>query len=297
MIPKSVWEYIVAKVREEFPDTIFMLEGLGGKLSVTEDLLTEADLDWAYSELFQNYDRSQIENYLPSCITRSGKKGLQIHFAETHDNSRLAAKSNCYAKMRTGIAALFSQNGGFGITAGAEWYATEKIDVHQLNDLNWGAEENQIDFIKKLNEILTTQPAFFADAKLKMIQQGEHNGIVLLRQTGNEDEAILIVANLDEKNDSFISWRSDDFPKTDFFDLISGEKIIAENNGGLSSVNAKPGGILCLANHISECGKPVIKDQRFKEKALETINYQSSKEAIFHLMNCIKAKWVLFLKL
>jgi len=120
--------------------------------------------------------------------------------------------------MRTGIAALFSQNGGFGITAGVEWYATEKIDVHQLNSLNWGAEENQIDFIKNLNEILTTQPAFFADAKLRMIQHGNHNGIVLLRQTENEDDVVLIVI---------------------------------ENNGDLSGVNTKPGEILCLVSRLS----------------------------------------------
>jgi len=275
MIPSPVWEYIVAKVREEFPNTIFMLEGLGGKISVTERLLTKADLNWAYSELFQNYDRSQIENYLPSCITRSEKKGLQIHFAETHDNCRLAAKSKQYAKLRTAIAALFSQNGGFGITAGVEWFATEKIDVHQLNSLNWDAEENQIDFIKKLNNILINQPAFFDGAKLKMIQQGEHNGIVLLRQTENDNETILIVANLDDQNESFISWLTEQYPKTDFFDLISEREIIAENLGALSGFYAKPGEIFCLAISNSKYNTSIIENQRFKEKALSIINYQA----------------------
>jgi len=314
MIPSPVWEYIVAKVREEFPNTIFMLEGLGGKISVTERLLTKADLNWAYSELFQNYDRSQIENYLPSCITRSEKKGLQIHFAETHDNSRLAVKSNCYAKMRTGIAALFSQNGGFGITAGVEWYATEKIDVHQLNSLNRGAEENQIDFIKKLNEILSTQPAFFADAKLRMIQQGNHNGIVLLRQTENEEDTILVIANLDDENESFISWKSEVFPETEFLDLITGEKIAARKVDGLLGIQTKPGEVFCLANiartssstiyHAKAVNsnknsgaiggalrdlrmpgssaslKPcdIISDQKFKSKALEILVTQSTKD-------------------
>ena len=32
MIPAETWEYIVARVREEYPDTIFMLEGLGAYL-------------------------------------------------------------------------------------------------------------------------------------------------------------------------------------------------------------------------------------------------------------------------
>ena len=39
MIPADTWTYIVARVREEYPDTVFMLEGLGGELSVTDRLL------------------------------------------------------------------------------------------------------------------------------------------------------------------------------------------------------------------------------------------------------------------
>ena len=61
MIPESAWEYIIATVRREFPDTVFLLEGLGGALEVTRNLLDRANMDWAYSELFQNYSRQQIE--------------------------------------------------------------------------------------------------------------------------------------------------------------------------------------------------------------------------------------------
>ncbi|MCK7512493.1 MAG: alpha-amylase family glycosyl hydrolase [Desulfobacterales bacterium] len=91
MVPHAAWKYIVARVREQFPDTTFLLEGLGGKISVTRQLLNTANLNWAYSELFQNYDRSQIEHYLPEAIDISATDGLTVHFAETHDNLRLAA--------------------------------------------------------------------------------------------------------------------------------------------------------------------------------------------------------------
>ena len=276
MIPQPVWEYIVAKVREEFPDTIFLLEGLGGKISVTENLLAEADLNWAYSELFQQYDRSQIESYLPACIERSEIKGLQINFAETHDNDRLAAKSKCYAKLRTALAALLSQNGGFGITAGIEWFATEKIDVHELNSLNWGAEENQVELIKKLNEILITEPAFFAGARLRMVQLGDHNGIAFLRETKNADETVLVAANLDDENEGFISWRTEDFPETDLLDLISGEKLKVETKGGLSCIKTNPGEALCLAklNREAAGSRDVILEQRLKAKIFEVFNLQ-----------------------
>jgi len=145
MIPVAAWTYIVALVREQYPDTIFLLEGLGGKIAVTRDILNHANFDWAYSELFQNYDRRQIEHYLPDAIAVSKGYGLMVHFAETHDNNRLAARSSAYARMRTALCALCSINGAFGFTGGVEWFATEKIDVHEATSLNWGAKHNQVE--------------------------------------------------------------------------------------------------------------------------------------------------------
>jgi len=60
MIPVAAWQYIVSVIRDQYPATIFILEGLGGKISVTRDILNKADFNQASSELFQNYDRGQI---------------------------------------------------------------------------------------------------------------------------------------------------------------------------------------------------------------------------------------------
>ncbi|MFZ2656545.1 MAG: hypothetical protein WAX69_16550, partial [Victivallales bacterium] len=64
MIPSDAWEFIIARVRNEYPDTIFLLEGLGGDPAVTRHLLDKSNMNWAYSELFQNYSRPQIEGYI-----------------------------------------------------------------------------------------------------------------------------------------------------------------------------------------------------------------------------------------
>jgi glycosidase len=54
MVPVPAWQYIIARVREEFPDVVFLLEGLGGAWEATEALVTHGGMQWAYSELFQN---------------------------------------------------------------------------------------------------------------------------------------------------------------------------------------------------------------------------------------------------
>ena len=46
-IPVSAWQYIIARVQNEFPEAIFLLEGLGGSWEATEKLLTNGGMQWA----------------------------------------------------------------------------------------------------------------------------------------------------------------------------------------------------------------------------------------------------------
>jgi starch synthase (maltosyl-transferring) len=62
-VPTAAWQYIIARVQQEFPETLFLLEGLGGPWETTEALLTEGGMQWAYSELFQNYSGKEVAWY------------------------------------------------------------------------------------------------------------------------------------------------------------------------------------------------------------------------------------------
>jgi predicted glycogen debranching enzyme len=249
MIPQAAWKYIIAKIRQQYPDTVFLLEGLGGKISVTRALLNSANLNWAYSELFQNYDRQQIENYLPEAIDISNTDGLTVHFAETHDNPRLAAQTVEYARMRTALSALFSAQGAFGFANGVEWFATEKINVHDSPSLNWGAQPNQVDHIRRLNHLLKTHPAFHADVGLKMVQQNDGNFLVLLRHHRPTEKNLLIVINLDDRTPAIAFW---DPQKTGIsqqllYDLIGGTEVKLSISENLQRISLAPGQAMCLS--------------------------------------------------
>lgn len=249
MIPAAAWKYIIAKVRRQFPDTVFLLEGLGGKREVTEDLLDNANFNWAYSELFQNYDRGQIEFYLPGALHVSTGKGIMVNFAETHDNNRLAATSKAYAKMRTALCALCSPNGAFAFTNGVEWLATEKIDVHQASSLNWGAEDNLVEHIRRLNAILAVHPTFYGQSELRLIQEGEGNFIVLSRYQPAAGAFLLILVNLELGQETKATWH---YPtvigeQTQFIDLLSGRKITVSARDHQHFLELEPGQVLCLS--------------------------------------------------
>ncbi len=241
MIPFKTWEYIVAKVREEYPDTVFMLEGLGGDIKLTDNLLAQANLDWAYSEVFQTYDRGGFEWYLPGAIKRSERYGTLVHFAETHDNDRLAKGGEVYARLRVQLAALLSWQGAWGIANGVEWYAREKIDVHGKNDLSWGAQNNMLELIAHLNRILDGHTAFAGASKLEVITQGDGNTLAVVRNQGGKD-ATLVLANLDCGKDTTIAWDLTKFPIGEVYDLLNGGKLEL-----LEKVRLAPGEVRCVS--------------------------------------------------
>lgn len=249
MIPVDAWEYITAKVRQQYPETIFFLEGLGGPLKTTREILSRANFNWAYSELFQNYSRDEILNYLPPVFDSSDTHGHFIHFAETHDNNRLAAVSHCYAKMRTSLCALFSVCGGFGFANGVEWYATQKIDVHESRQLNWGSKENQVAHISRLNTILKSHPCFNRDTALSWIENHTPDILLLLRHNQVIDEQVLVLLNLDCENEREAVWDQKRFYETSarLHDLIMDCNIEFKTVGNTVHVNLSPGQAMVLS--------------------------------------------------
>ena len=242
MIPAKTWSYIVARVREEFPDTVFMLEGLGGDLAVTDRLLGQCGLDWAYSELFQTYDRAQFEAYLPSALKRSEKLGTLVHFAETHDNDRLAKGGEVYARLRVQLAALLSAQGAWGIANGVEWYCQEKIDVHSKNDLWWGAPNNMVDLISRLNTLLATDTSFRGGVPLELITRGGGNTLAVRRGTNR-----LVLANLDCANRVRIDWERALFETSAAEDMLTGRTFNAT-----APIELAPGEVLFLRDTAQE---------------------------------------------
>ena len=247
MIPLPVWEYIVAKVRAAYPDTIFLLEGLGGRISVTEALLSHAGLDWAYSEIFQVYDRPALEHQLHHDHASAKTHGTLVHFAETHDNNRLAATSPTYARMRCALTALTSDNGTFGITSGVEWYATTKVDVHGAPPLNWGADENQIQWLQQINTILSTHPAFFHEAAIETLPS--ETAVLQVLRTSPQGQHVLVLVNLDTENKAQARWQHNKGQLTEksCLDLLSNTPVTLRKEHDTLHCTLPPSGVYCLS--------------------------------------------------
>lgn len=248
-VPVQVWQYIEARVRQEFPDALFLLEGLGGALEATEALLTEGGMQWAYSELFQNYSGSEVAHYLDYSIRQSERVGVYVHYSETHDNNRLAASGRAWSLMRNRLCALSSVCGGYGFTCGVEWLAAEKIDVHSCRGLSWGAEDNIIPELARLNQLLAQHPCFFDGAKLTRLSPVDSPVYVLKRDSAEGRDSLLILVNTDTTlfqvalvdKDVYTSMGN---PRIELLDQAPPE---IEGKGGMIQFILPPTGAYCLA--------------------------------------------------
>ena len=249
-VPTPAWRYIIAKVRHEFPGALFLLEGLGGAWDATEELLTMGGMQWAYSELFQNYTPAQVSGYLDHSHQKSGQVGTLVHYSETHDNTRLADHpgGRTWSLLRNQLCALTSHSGGFGYTCGVEWLATEKVNVHSSSGMAWGNSDHIVHELRRLSELLAEHPAFFDGASTVRISGAESPVYALDRISADEKDRVLILVNLDsESRRSFFLTRQV-FSKLGEpkFDLLGNAKINVEKIGENFEFQLKPGQSLCL---------------------------------------------------
>ncbi len=284
MIPQNAWKYITSKVRNQYPETIFLLEGLGGKIETTEKLLTNCNLNWAYSEMFQNYSQEEMDWYMSEFSKTSLKKGPLINFSETHDNVRLASVSRSFSRLRNGLTALLSDTGTFAITCGVEWFADEKIDVHRLTSMNWGNKENQAHFIKLLNAILKTHPCFQSGSRIIKMHTSFNNSIAYMRESVQEKDKLAVIANLSNtENNVHIDKEMGNHFSNTHIDLITRKDIELKDNEKDYRIDLEPFQIIAMTN--DERYLEVISDDKPSERSKKEKAERSLKKQLIQLFS------------
>ena len=284
-VPVAAWQYIIARVQQEFPEVIFLLEGLGGAWQATEDLLTEGGMQWAYSELFQNYSGEQLSGYLDHSFQKTGEVGLLVHFSETHDNERLAKRGRTWSLLRNRLCALASMNGGFAFTAGVEWLATEKILVHGNSRMEWDNPENIVKELSQLNRLLKNHPCFFDGVKVTRLSKDGSSVVVLHRVSADGQDAVIVLANTDPAAPQAVAFSgAAGVPLSTWVDLLdqSPPRMQADASGQWN-VELAPGAVYCLAPAATPhgmCGHDYRLGRSQASWAIRALNHEVGLEHI-----------------
>ncbi|MEY2544738.1 MAG: hypothetical protein QOE81_2199 [Verrucomicrobiota bacterium] len=219
--PVAFWEYLITRVREKYPDTIFLAEAFTRPKMMKE--LAKAGFSQSYTYF----------------TWRNTKQELTEYFTElTQTEMREYFRGNLWPNTPD-ILPPFLQDGGrpafiiravlaatlsplYGIYSGYELCENEALpgreeyldsEKYQLKERDWDAPGNIKDWITRLNEIRRTNRAFRFYDNLRFYDADNDAVICYGKMTAARDNIILVVVNLDphRKQHSFIDVPIDQF--------------------------------------------------------------------------------------
>ena len=159
-IPVPAWQYIIARVQEEFPETIFLLEGLGGSWEATEDLLTEGGMQWAYSELFQNYSGPEVARYLDYANRQSARIGsFTCITAKRTTTTAWPKRGRAWSLLRNRLCALTSIERRLRLHLRRRMARRRKNQCPRQHRLDWDSADNIVPELAQFNQLSPTIPA------------------------------------------------------------------------------------------------------------------------------------------
>ena len=200
-IPNEFWEYLIATLRKDYPELIFIAETLGCT-PVQIEILSNCGFDYIFnSSKWWNYnDPWCLEQYN---MTRTIADS--VSFPESHDTPRLMDEvhgNETAFLQRVYFEAIFSK--GFMITSGMEYGFTKRINTVTSNPADW--EDTGKDYRTNIKNILKV--------KDKLVPLHEESPITIVEQQnwGNvfcfckewDGKKVLVVFNKDINNEQHV---------------------------------------------------------------------------------------------
>ncbi len=193
-VPNDFWSFIIATLKKEFDEVLFLAETLGCT-PVQVQALSNCGFNYIFnSSKWWNYNDSWcLEQY---SLTRN--IAPSISFPETHDTPRLfeeLGKNEVAFLQRLYFEAIFSS--GFMITSGFEYGFVNKINVVQTKPEDW--EDTGRDYTKKIKSVLSIKDAIIPlhnESPIEIVDQSNWQNIFCFVKEW-DFQRVVIVLNKD----------------------------------------------------------------------------------------------------
>jgi starch synthase (maltosyl-transferring) len=219
--PVAFWEYLIARVRDKYPDTIFLAEAFTRPKMMKE--LAKAGFSQSYTYFTWRNTKQEITEYL----TELTQTEMREYFCGNlwpntpdilppylQDGGRPAFM------IREVLAATLSPV--YGIYSGYELAENTPVpgreeyldsEKYQYKERDWNAPGNIKDWITRLNQIRKTNRALQFKDNLRFYDADNDSIIFYGKMTAARDNIILVVVNLDPhaKQHSFVEVPIDEF--------------------------------------------------------------------------------------
>ena len=194
-VPSELWHFLIPRIKEKYPDAIFLGETLGCLPEQVVDI-AEAGFDFI-SNSFKWWDlkdewfldqNQEYSRYAPS-----------MSFPENHDTIRCADEfdgNQHQALLRYELGAYICSS--ISTTIGFEYGFQRQIHVVDATPSWWEPVSYDIsDDIAKINEIKASYDVLQEDNRIEMLQLNDEHLFGFTKESRNGQEKIMILANID----------------------------------------------------------------------------------------------------
>ena len=203
--PVAFWEYLIARVRDRFPDTIFLAEAFTRPKMMKE--LAKAGFSQSYTYFTWRNTKQEITEYLTELTQTETREYFRGNlWPNTPDilPPYLQEGGRAAFMIRQLLAATLSPV--YGIYSGYELCENEGLpgreeyldsEKYQFKERDWNAAGNIKEWITRLNQIRQTNRALQFKDNLRFYNADNDAILFYGKMTAARDNIILIVVNLD----------------------------------------------------------------------------------------------------
>ena len=197
-VPKELWHFLIPRIKEKYPDAIFLGETLGCKPQQVVDI-AEAGFDFI-SNSFKWWDLQ--EQWFLEQSREYSRYAPSITFPENHDTIRSADEfsgNQHQALLRYELGAYICSS--ISTTIGFEYGFQRQIHVVDANPSWWEPVSYDIsDDIAKINEIKMSYDVLQEDNEIELHPLHDGNLLIFTKESRNGQEKIMVLANTDGHN-------------------------------------------------------------------------------------------------
>ncbi len=195
-VPGDLWRFLIPRVKEQYPDVIFLGETLGCTPDQTI-AVAEAGFDCIVNS-FKWWDFR--ESWFPEQHRQVADRTFTLAFPENHDTVRFAEEyhnNDRLAVMKYAVAAYICSS--VAITVGFEYGFRRKIDVVNINPMWWEPVNYDISGeIAAINRIKSRYPVLQEERAFERYQFNDGALFGFTKESRNGQEKIMVIANPDE---------------------------------------------------------------------------------------------------
>jgi starch synthase (maltosyl-transferring) len=239
--PVAFWEWLIAEVQKQFPDTIFLAEAFTrpkmmkelAKVGFTQSYtyFTWRNTKWELVEYLTELTQTDMKYYFRGNFFTNTPDILPF-FLQSGARPAFLIRAVLAATLTTvyGIYSGFELCENVGIPGKEEYLNSEK---YQLKERDWNAPGNIKDYITKLNQIRQTNRALHQYENLRFHTAENEQVLFYSKATEGLDNVVLVLVNLDPFNtqSAFVYVPIEDFGISEsdpyqLHDLLTDDKFV-----------------------------------------------------------------------